>query len=289
MFDAAAIDTLIIPDFFKATAVEEGGRRFVYLEASNENRDYQNEIILASALAASADYYLRFGNIDLDHLTVIGPAKGIQNYPKFEIGKPVEVMPDSSRVWVKGEIFQGPGPAAENANMFWSSLTQQFPAQRWYPSVAGNILDSERVVDERGGRRIVKAVRWTNIGMSKTPVNLTVPTASVVPLGLFAKCWGPAGFDLTKALDSGGYDTDSATLTGGAALREQSLDHQVQSYWDFRDRLAGAIRRREVHPIAAKLTDFAHGRYGLNKAESAEWVERFLGGLAADHKARTAA
>lgn len=58
-----------VPDYFavggllKATPTEERGERFLYFEASNEDVDHQNEIVLAKALSESADYYLRHGNV----------------------------------------------------------------------------------------------------------------------------------------------------------------------------------------------------------------------------------
>ena len=52
MLDAAAAqDWLSIPDMLKATPAEESGKRYLYLEASNEARDYQGEVVLAKALA----------------------------------------------------------------------------------------------------------------------------------------------------------------------------------------------------------------------------------------------
>ena len=60
---------LTITDCLKAMPAMEGGRRFIFMEASNQARDYQGEIVLAKALAESADYYRQFGNLDLDHIT----------------------------------------------------------------------------------------------------------------------------------------------------------------------------------------------------------------------------
>jgi hypothetical protein len=48
------------------------------------------------------------------------------------------------------------------------------------------------------------------------------------------------------------------------------------SYWDFRDRLAGDIRQKRVHPTAERIVQHAAASYGIGAAEAAEWTERFL-------------
>jgi hypothetical protein len=39
--------------------------------------DAQNEKVLQTALAASAAHFLAFGNIDIDHLSLLGPHHGL--------------------------------------------------------------------------------------------------------------------------------------------------------------------------------------------------------------------
>lgn len=286
-FDAATIDFISVP-FAKAMAVEDGGARLLFIEASNEARDYQGEVVLARALADSANYYRQFGNIDLDHITQLGPKVGIANYPLFEIGRPVEVAVRDGRTFVKGQLYQGDGQTAEKANMVWDSLTRQTPPARWYPSVGGQVLEKGTVQDPKTGAQhtVIRSVRWTNLALSKTPVNLTVPTVSTVPLDVFAKCWSPAGLDLTKALEAGA-GTDVARLEGGAALRKQSLDRHVHSYFEFRDRLAGAIRKKRVRSNADAMVQHAHDEMGMSKAQAAEWTERFLADLRAGLQQRS--
>ena len=279
--DLAANDFLSFTGFFKATPAEEAGQRVLYLEAANETRDYQNEVVLAKALAESSEYYLRYGNIDVDHVTQIGAKQGIPNYLGFEIGRPVDVRVDGPAVFVKALLYAGDNPAADMANQVWGSMQLRPPA-RWYPSVGGAIQDRVPVIDHATGDRhsVVRKVRWTNIGLSKTPVNPAVPVASTVPLGTLAKSWGVAGLDLSKTLTAG-YGTDSATLTGGAAVRKQSLDGTIQSYWDFRDRLAGDIRRKRVEANSAAMQAHGVSAFGLSESESADWTERFLNDLQA--------
>jgi hypothetical protein len=283
VFDGLQAEFLSISQFLKATPFMEGDNRFLYFEAANEARDFQNEVVLAKALAESAEYYLRYGNVDLDHITLTGAKKGIPDYNLFEVGRPVDVKLDSTRTFVKSQIYRGDGPVAEKANHLWASVTDLSPPARWYPSVAGQII-------ERGGppgtpeHSIIKKVRWINVGLSRTPVNPEVSTVSTIPMDVFAKCWGAGGIDMAKA-ESGavgltaGYGTDDAALTGGAALRTESLDHGVQSYWDFRDRAAGDILNKSCPQTAEGITAHAASKYGVSKSQAAEWTARFMADL----------
>jgi len=273
--DIGKIDYVVLDGLLKASPVEDGGRRFIYMEASNEAQDFQDETILAKALEASADYYLKYGNLDLDHLTQLGPRMGIPNYGLYEIGQPVEVKIAGVATYVKAELYTGSGPAAENANAVWASLVEVSPPQRWYPSVGGKVLAR----DDKDPLRVTKTL-WSNIGLSKTPVNPAVPTAAAIPFGAFAKSMSPdGGFDLFKALTAG-YGTDSATLTGGGSLRPQSMAGHSHSYFEYRDRISDAIRSGAVGAKAEELIAHSTSFFGLSLTQSAEWVERFFDDLA---------
>lgn len=283
---SAAPGFIAVSGFFKALPAEESGRRFVYVEASNEALDQQGEVVLAKALEESAEYYKQFGNLDIDHFTQIGHKQGIPDYPLYEIGRPVDVRVDGKRTFVKGEIYSGTGPAAERANQFWSSLTEINPPARWYPSVGGAVLAKSVGVDPNGGgrRAYVTKVRWTNVAFSKTPVNQTVPAVQTVPVEVFAKCWSIQGLDFAKALEAG-YGTDSASLTGGAALRRQSLAGAPIGYSDFCDRLWLA-ELKKPGPVggARGLSALAAREFGLSEDQATEWVGRFLRDLESKRK-----
>lgn len=286
-------DFLSISQMFKATPAQEGGERFVYLEASNEALDQQNEVVLAKALSDSSDYFLKFGNLDLDHYSQIGARLGIPNPELYEIGRPIDVRVKNGQTFVKGQIYKGAGPVAEKANQFWSSLTEISPPMRWYPSVAGKVLDRGVDLDAKTGLRkaVIKAVRWGNIGFSKSPVNSQLPTVSTVPFGALCKSFGPGGFDFAKALEAG-YGTDSASLSGGAALRAQSLQGSPHSYFDFRERMSKSMLDGKCgkNPGARELVAHATKEFGLPEDEAAEHVERFMrdiqSGLKGSHTRR---
>lgn len=280
---------LSIGEMLKATPVTEGDSRFIYMEASNESRDLQQEVTLQKALAESADYFLKFGNVDLEHFTILGRPnpqtgrKGFPDYEDYEIGRPVDVRFDGKRTFVKAQINSGDTEYASKANRFWASLTEINPPKTWYPSVGGAVLEKGIAVDPETGDRysVITKVRWSNIGMSLTPVNPELVSCSTVPFGVLAKCLSPNGFDLRKSLTAG-YGSDSAALTGGSALRTQSLDHvpQRMTYAAFRDALAheigtGALDARDKQGMVRE----AGSRFGLSNADATRYVERFLDDL----------
>ena len=260
--------------FLKAVPAEEAGERFLYMEASNEDPDHQHEVVLQKALEDSASYFLRHGNIDLSHYTLLGPKAGIANHYEYEIGKPVDVRVQGDRTFVKAQLYKGDSAMARNANMVWDSLTKQSPPARWYPSVGGAVLaKSVRIdPDTKAKVGVVERVRWSNIALDRMPVNKTVPEISTLPVGTFAKSLG--GFVIAKALEAG-TATDVAALTGGGALGKQSLDRTIHSYWDFREVLSGALRRGRVQPKPAALQRYALS-LGLDPDAAAEFVERFF-------------
>lgn len=278
---AAIPDHISLGSMLKATPSEEGGERILYIEASNEDVDHQNEVVLQKALAESAGYFLRHGNIDLSHYTILGPKSGIPNFMEYEIGKPVDVSITGRQTFVKAQLYQGESPMAKNANMVWDSLTRQSPPSRWYPSVGGSVLEKSVKLDPKTGDKIavVSAVRWNNIALDRCPVNRTVPEVSTVPVGVFAKSLG--GFVIAKALEAS-YATDAVGKVGGAAFGTQSLDRGVHSYFDFRHRISDALLKKRAKARSRDITTYAMNQLGLSADEAAEWVERFLRDLSRD-------
>lgn len=286
-----------VPEFIslggllKATPSVEGEDRVLYFEASNEDLDHQNEIILQKALAESADYYLRHGNIDLSHYSILGPKSGVSNFMEYEIGKPVDVRMEGPRTFVKSLLYRGDSPMARNANMVWDSLTKQSPPSRWYPSVGGSVLGKSIKLDPETGAKVavIDKVRWNNVALDRCPVNKTVPEVSTTAEGVFAKSLN--GFVL-KALEAS-YSTNVAGLTGGGALGKQSLDKTIKQtipggYWDFRERMAGDIQTGRIKSMNARgLVSHATGEYGVDASTAAEWVEAFLRDLQTNLKRTT--
>lgn len=277
---------LCLETLLKARASEEGGERFIYLEASREGADQQNEYVLAKALEDSAEHFLKFGNIDIDHKSMppIAARYGIEDPETWEVGVPEDVRVDGASVLVKARLFKGDTPLAARANMVWDSMTKLQPAARWYASVGGATLAKAAGIDPATKNKVnfVTKVRWSNLAISRQPVNQHVSAATTVPFGALAKCWTPDGFDMFKALEAS-YATDAVGKTGGAAFGQQSLDtggQQPKSYYDFRNKISEAIsNKRALDMSASGLMHFASQEFNLAPDEAAEWVDRFLGDL----------
>lgn len=281
-----------IPDFLsiecmlKATPAQEGGNRFIYFEAANEGRDQQDEVVLAKALEESADHYIRYGNIDVDHKSMPSVAKmyGIERPELWEIGTPVDVRFDGSSTFVKAQLFSGDTALAENANLVWDSMTKLNPPRKYYPSVGGKVLAKSFKLDPETGDKVgvVSKVRWTNVAISQHPVNQHVGGVATIPFGVLAKSWGAEGLDMTKALEAS-YATDARAKVGGSALGKQSMDrgsNTPRSYFDFREKLSKAVNSGIVDSLSQDgLVSYSAGNFGLSYDEAAEWVDRFLGDL----------
>lgn len=265
----------------KASPAQEGDRRIIYFEASNEDPDHQDEVVLQKALADSAAYFLRHGNIDIGHYTLLKAKSGVQNFLDYEIGRPLDARVDGRRTWVKAELYRGDSPQAKTADMVWHSMTAQQPPMRWYPSVGGAVMaKSIRMIN---GKRlgVVDKVMWNNVALDRCPVSKTVGTASAAPVGVFAKSLGAfvvSQEPLSKMLTAG-YGADPATLTGGGALRMQSLDPVVKLYMQVRDPLAAALMEGQVAAKRQELVDWASTFLKVDARVAAACVDRFLGEL----------
>lgn len=266
----------------KATPSEEAGQRFIYVEASNESRDLQGEIVLSKALKESVGIFQKFGVIDLDHKSMPSVAKqhGIEYPEEWIVGRPVDVRFNGSTTFVKAQLRQGDTSLAHRANMVWDGLVKVSPPDRYFASVGGSVLGREVRIDPETKERVavITKTRWNNLALSLNPVNPDLNPATTTPVGVFTKSLN--GFVISKSL-SAGYGTDSATLSGGAALRMQSLDAgQVFNYWDFRDQFARLWSAKKIGSTkAGDLVRTAQSKFGLAADVAAEYVERFLSDL----------
>ncbi|EDY2030025.1 hypothetical protein GTB64_004467 [Salmonella enterica] len=263
----------------KARPAAENGARFIYFEASNEGVDQQGERVLAAALKESKDHFLKFGNIDIDHYTMVGPRLGINDYQSYEIGQPVDVQFRGERTFVKARLYEGDTHLAARANEVWESMTMLNPPAKWYPSVGGAILSKAEALDPKTGDKVtlIEAVRWTNVGLSRTPVNQHLPTATATAVGTFAKSLN--GFVL-KALEAQ-PTTDVAALAGGGALGVQSLDTGCPvSFFQFREALASVLMNRTLADHSESgLVTWATSTFGMSPYEATDWIRRFARSL----------
>lgn len=282
---AALPEFLCLDTMMKATPAEEGGERIIYIQASDESTDAQGEKVLCKALENSADVFLKYGSLDIDHIVLMGPKSGLSNYMEFEIGRPVDVGFAEGKTFVKAQLYRGDGALARNAEMVWESMTKLNPPARWYPSVGGASGPKRIDVDPLTKARtpVIDSVRWTNLALSRTPVNQSVPVASHVPVGVFAKSMGGFVLKSDTAVAPGplvaGYGTDVAGLSGGAALRGQSLDRNIANYWQFSEAMAGALRKGTCGCTQAALETHAAKSLGITPILASAWSSRFLADL----------
>ena len=223
----------------KAQPSMEGGQRVLYMEASTELRDLQNELVLVNALKRSIPYFLKFGRIDLDHASVTGRIRGTSVNPyAYEIGKPLDARVDGSSIYVKCGIWSSTDKTnrfTEAADLFWDSL-QTSPPVAWYPSVAGDVYAEGPSTDADGNPvQEIRGLRWHSIGLSRTPVNPHVSPVSTMPMRAFAKAFGLA-VDLEQLLADLGPRTLGSDVSGSpevlAILRDLSSVKSQELTWD---------------------------------------------------------
>ena len=210
---------------------EEDGRWIVYLEASNELRDQDGEVVDQAALQKAADYYLGHGVISWDH-------KHKQTHdPGFIIGEPLDVkFTDDGRTLVKGFLYK----ANDIAQKVWKNL--QSGAKKLGASIGGGILQK---AEER-----IRKVIWDETAITHKPINDgTLGNVKLIPYGAFAKalayCEGSTGLEeFVKALMAGS-GVNAANFTGGRALTPESLQGAPVKY---------LIRKEELDDLFDGLT-----------------------------------
>ena len=79
--DALCID---LPVLIKART--DGDRRLVEVEASNEEKDSERDIIKQAALLDDAASFVATGHLDIDHYSEIGERLGITNPTDYIVG-----------------------------------------------------------------------------------------------------------------------------------------------------------------------------------------------------------
>jgi len=178
-------------------SAEENGKWIVYLQASNEGLDQEEEVILCKALKDASDYFMSHGVLSWDH------QQKSQKNPAFIIGEPLDVaFTKNNETLVKGWLYQ----KNEIAKSVWDNI--QSGAKKLGASVGGGILRKSKQ-DDKG---IISRVVWDELAITNAPVNdMTLGKVQVVPFREFA-----------KAL-SAGVGTDASSFSGGRALTAESL------------------------------------------------------------------
>jgi len=190
--------------FFGAVLIkaeEIDGKWSVYLEASNEDLDLDEETVLQKALKDAADYYLQHGVISWDH------KQKVLHDPAFIIGEPIDVaFPDSKATLVKGFLYK----ENKRAQSLWENLLSK--STRFGSSVGGYVLNKSQ-------QGQVNKVYWDEVAITHKPINdMTQGRTSIIPFKEFAKA---------LMVGSG---VDAAAFTSGRALVPESLQGAVADY-----------------------------------------------------------
>lgn len=186
---------------------DENGNYIFEVEASNENVDLQDQIVLQSALMKSKKNFIEHGVISYDHLHRRKDENGqVISDPSMIIGEPTDVWTDGKSTFVKGILYKTNAMAREIINMLKAGST------RIRASVGG--LFPKTTKDEKTGVEKIVSVLWNDLALTPCPVNNSVGYAS------FAKSLTVSEF--AKSL-SAGYGTDSSTFTDGRAMQSEDV------------------------------------------------------------------
>ena len=173
----------------------------IYIEASNQIADTQNDITLTKALEAEAESFLRKGVISWDHL------HKSEKSPAYIIGEPLDVAFKKESTWVKGKLYKSVDFAQDVLNLLNSETT------RLGASIGGYIKKRQPL--SKSVSAIIKVI-WDEIAITYKPVNdTTLGNVSLIPIGAFA-----------KALYAGG-GVNPAGFTSGRAMTHESLQGNV--------------------------------------------------------------
>lgn len=210
-------------------------RRYIYGYASTPDEDVEGETILTKGLDVS--YFRKYGFFNYDHEH--GP-HAIVGYPY-----PDEVRVDESGFYVAGELFRGIPYADALWNLILVLARSNAPRSLSF-SIEGRVI-------EREGKQIKRAL-VTEVAITPRPVN---PRAT-----LHALIRSFRGESEEKALEAG-YEIDPTRMTGGGALRVESLDrarHYIQFCFERRHDLLQLLseRKRLDFPEALLYLFFTH-------------------------------
>ncbi len=190
---------------------EEDGKWIVYLQASNESKDREEEVVVCKALKEAAKDFLSYGVLSWDH------KHKMTHDPEFIIGEPLDVQfTEANETLVKGFLYQ----KNEKAKHLWNNI--QSGAQRLGASVGGGVLEKSDEAIER--------LIWDEVAITYKPVNdKTLGNVQLIPFNEFV-----------KALTAGS-GVNAAEYTGGRALTGESLQgdekkdvpyEEMRKMWD---------------------------------------------------------
>ena len=204
-----------------AGKTDEFGNYIFEVEASNENVDLQDQIVLQNALMESKDEFLRGGVISYDHLHKQTDANGLViSDPSMVIGEPIDVTFDTKTksTVVKGKLYATNEKAKEIIKMLKAGST------RVRASVGG--IFPKIIKNAESGIEKITHVLWNDLALTVTPVNNSVGSASLVKSLSAQEFVSSLPEEIKKAL-SAGYGTDASAMSGGRPLIPENVGGQT--------------------------------------------------------------
>ena len=185
-------------------SLSKSGKRIIEFEASNQEMDYEGDVITQQALLNSADYFVKNGFIDQDHMAELGANPeyswlGIRDPESWKVGKPLEVFDlGDHRTGVKAEIKSGlvNDPLTNKYDWLWQQLHNE--PDTWKASIFGYPgPDTEEGGCTADGkscatRFLVKSFRWHSTALTRNPINKSIKhPVKIVMAKAFAKFMNP--------------------------------------------------------------------------------------------------
>jgi len=165
----------------KSRGTDSSGRRMIECEVSNEEPDLEGDVIEQKALLDSADEFIKYGNIDIDHISELGFRVGIKDPSSYIIGRPREVTDlGNKRTGIVGEIMRSQdgtiNPTQNKYDEVWKSL-QADPPVMWRASIYGfpeldGVIDCSEVSCSSGATRYhITKMQWKSLALTRSPIN----------------------------------------------------------------------------------------------------------------------
>jgi len=209
----------------------------IFLEASNEMPDSDEEMVLQKALEDQAKDYLRKGVLSWDH------QHKLQKDPKFIVGEPVDVAFSKAQkmsTMIKGRLYEKNDYAQSIIKMLQSGTT------RLGASIGGAVVTKSEAYNENIKKAIpvIQKIKWDEVAITHKPVNQeTLGQVTYTKFREFGKSFMFTE-EMNKALMAGG-GVDASTFTGGRTLIPESIGRYVKDS-NFWKGLLLAVKNRKI-------------------------------------------
>ncbi len=207
------------------------GNWILWAEASNENLDFQGQVVLQDALKKSEGYFLENGVISYDHRHLhADPEDPTWTPEKYIIGEPLAVKTKGKRTFVQFKLYKSNALAQQIVSKIRDGST------RVKTSIAGKVPQIIQEYSQKLGHvvEVVKGVLWDELALTFKPVNQTL--APVTPE------------QFVKSLTATPMPTNVAARTGGAALISSSNTPRKKSQIETGKNLEEEEEENEMDP-----------------------------------------